>query len=156
MLQLWLIRYESKNWVWRSYPFPSHPPGEVTRDNPYDDVKISPMCLPITRSHTRKVKKEIPFLFPLHCLELSFILYCCCVITCNKRNVNFSLCVFQLSHKPQMLHGYSSKVERKRFQSLMASKPLISADPPKLTTPRRTSTQKIQMTPQVNNKWIMS
>ncbi|KAM9350651.1 DENN domain-containing protein 2C isoform 2-T2 [Symphorus nematophorus] len=84
---------------------------EVTRDNPYEDVKLSPMCLPIARPHAPK-----------------------------------------LPPKPQTLQGHASKVERKRFQTFAASKPPIPADPSKLATPRRTSTQKTQRMPQYVNK----
>ncbi|XP_057680739.1 DENN domain-containing protein 2C [Corythoichthys intestinalis] len=31
---------------------------EVARDNPYEDVKLSPMCLPITRPHSSKFNKK--------------------------------------------------------------------------------------------------
>ncbi|XP_078110543.1 DENN domain-containing protein 2C isoform X1 [Sander vitreus] len=82
---------------------------EVTRDDPYEDVKLSPMCLPIARPHGPK-----------------------------------------LPPKPQTLQGYAGKVERNRFQTLTASKSL--ADTPKLATPQRASTQKIQRTPQYVNK----
>ncbi|KAE8293151.1 DENN domain-containing protein 2C [Larimichthys crocea] len=84
---------------------------EVTRDNPYEDVKLSPMCLPIARPNAPK-----------------------------------------LPPKPQTLHGYASKVERKRFQTVSGSKSSTLADSPKLAAPRRTSTQKIQRTPQYVNK----
>ncbi|XP_051282449.1 DENN domain-containing protein 2C [Dicentrarchus labrax] len=84
---------------------------EVTRDNPYEDVKLSPMCLPIARPHAPK-----------------------------------------LPSKPQTLQGYASKVERKRFQTLTATKSSTLADAPKPATPRRTSTQKIQRMPQYVNK----
>ncbi|TMS16316.1 DENN domain-containing protein 2C [Larimichthys crocea] len=58
----------------------------------------------------------------------------------------------KLPPKPQTLHGYASKVERKRFQTVSGSKSSTLADSPKLAAPRRTSTQKIQRTPQYVNK----
>lgn len=64
--------------------------------------------------------------------------------------------VFQLPHKPQMLQGYANKVERKRLQTFTASNPSTNADTSKLVTPRRTSTPRIQRTPQVNSICIMS
>nr|XP_046253859.1 DENN domain-containing protein 2C isoform X2 [Scatophagus argus] len=84
---------------------------EVTRDEPYEDVKLSPMCLPIARPHT---PKQPP--------------------------------------KPQNLQGYTGKVERKRFQTLTASKTSTHADTSKPATPRRASTQKIQRMPQYVSK----
>ncbi|KAM7410902.1 hypothetical protein PAMA_021055 [Pampus argenteus] len=86
---------------------------EVTpmRDNPYEDVKLSPMCLPIARA---QVPKRPP--------------------------------------KPQTLQGYAGKVERKGVQTLAASKSSTLAEAPKPATPRRTSTQKLQRTPQYVNK----
>ncbi|XP_042347835.1 DENN domain-containing protein 2C isoform X2 [Plectropomus leopardus] len=81
---------------------------EVTRDNPYEDVKLSPTCLPIARP--------------------------------------------KLPPKPQTLHSYAGKVERKKFQGSATSKSTTLADTPKPATPRRTSTQKIQRTPQYVNK----
>lgn len=62
----------------------------------------------------------------------------------------------QPPHKNQMLQGYASKVERKRFQSLATAKPALSADGAKIAAARRACTQKIQRTPQVNSKRIMS
>lgn len=38
-----------------SFPSLCLPSGELTRDNPYEDVKLSPMCLPIARPHAPKV-----------------------------------------------------------------------------------------------------
>ncbi|XP_070824524.1 DENN domain-containing protein 2C isoform X2 [Chaetodon trifascialis] len=87
------------------------PETTVTRDNPYEDVKLSPMCLPIARSHNPK-----------------------------------------LPNKPQTLQGYAGKVERKKLQTLAASKPPALADTPKAAAPRRASTQKTQRTPQYINK----
>ncbi|XP_073326055.1 DENN domain-containing protein 2C isoform X2 [Pagrus major] len=84
---------------------------EVTRDNPYEDVKLSPMCLPIGRPHGPK-----------------------------------------LPPKPQMLQGHAGKVERKRSQTVTASKSSTVADSSKPATPRRASTQKIQRMPQYVNK----
>ncbi|XP_040914039.1 DENN domain-containing protein 2C [Toxotes jaculatrix] len=84
---------------------------EVTRDNPYEDVKLSPMCLPIARP-------QVPKLPP----------------------------------KPQTLQGYAGRVERKGFPSATASKSTTLAETPKPATPRRTSTQKTQRTPQYVNK----
>uniref|UniRef100_A0A4W6C9K1 DENN/MADD domain containing 2C n=1 Tax=Lates calcarifer TaxID=8187 RepID=A0A4W6C9K1_LATCA len=83
---------------------------EVTRDNPYEDVKLSPVCLPIARS-------QVPKLPP----------------------------------KPQTLQGYAGKVEKKGFQ-VTASKSSTLAETPKPATPRHTSTQKTQRTPQYVNK----
>ncbi|KAM8754933.1 DENN domain-containing protein 2C isoform 2-T2 [Acanthopagrus schlegelii] len=84
---------------------------EVTRDNPYEDVKLSPMCLPIGRPQGPK-----------------------------------------LPPKPQTLQGHAGKVERKRFQTITASKSSTVADTSKPATPRRASTQKIHRTPQYVNK----
>uniref|UniRef100_UPI0037E7F70A DENN domain-containing protein 2C n=1 Tax=Semicossyphus pulcher TaxID=241346 RepID=UPI0037E7F70A len=84
---------------------------EVTRDNPYEDVKLNPMCLPIGRS-------QLPKLPP----------------------------------KPQTLQGYAGKVERKKFQTMTPSKSSTLAETPKPAAPRRSSTQKIQRTPQYVNK----
>ncbi|XP_035798828.2 DENN domain-containing protein 2C isoform X2 [Amphiprion ocellaris] len=83
----------------------------LTRDNPYEDIKLSPMCLPIARPHNPK-----------------------------------------LPPKPQTLHGYTSKVERKDFQPVAASKSSTLIDTPKPATPRRPSTQKIHRAPQYVNK----
>ncbi|KAM9855656.1 DENN domain-containing protein 2C isoform 2-T3 [Aulostomus maculatus] len=80
--------------------------SDVTRDNPYEDVKLSPVCLPIARPHAPK-----------------------------------------LPPKPQTLQGYAGKVERKT-----APKSSTLADTPKPATPWRSSTQKIQKTPQYVNK----
>ncbi|XP_029012749.1 DENN domain-containing protein 2C [Betta splendens] len=80
---------------------------EASRDSPYEDVKLSPMCLPISRPQ-----------------------------------------VLKLSPKPQTLHGYASKGERKRFQSLTPSR-FTLADASKPAAPRRAS---IQKTPQYVNK----
>ncbi|KAG7519749.1 hypothetical protein JOB18_015365 [Solea senegalensis] len=82
---------------------------DVTRDNPYEDVKLSPMCLPTARS-------QVPKLPP----------------------------------KPQTLQGYASKVEKKTFQ--MVSKSSTLAETPKPAAARRTSTPKIQRTPQYVSK----
>lgn len=43
--------------IWCGFNFPSLciSQGEVTRDNPYEDVKLSPMCLPIARPQGPKV-----------------------------------------------------------------------------------------------------
>ncbi|XP_072223250.1 DENN domain-containing protein 2C isoform X2 [Leuresthes tenuis] len=84
---------------------------EVARDDPYEDVKLSPMCLPITRP-------QVPKLLP----------------------------------KPQTLHGYASKVEKKPFQALTASKSSTLADTPKPVTPRRASAQKVPRPPQYVSK----
>lgn len=79
---------------------------------------------------------------------------CCSVIPRNDPSDNSAVHVFQLPHKPQTLQGYAGKTERKKSQTLAASKLSAHADKP--TAPRRTSTQKIQKTPQVNRKKIMS
>ncbi|KAM4563952.1 DENN domain-containing protein 2C isoform 2-T2 [Odontesthes bonariensis] len=84
---------------------------EVARNDPYEDVKLSPMCLPTTRP-------PVPKLLP----------------------------------KPQTLHGYAGKGERKPFQALTTSKSSTLADTPKPVAPRRTSTQKIHRTPQYVSK----
>ncbi|XP_061592730.1 DENN domain-containing protein 2C isoform X3 [Cololabis saira] len=60
--------------------------------------------------------------------------------------------VSQLPPKPQTLHGYASKVERKMLQVLTPSKSSTLADAPKPATPRRTSTQKVHRTPQYVSK----
>lgn len=56
-----------------SFPSLCLPPGEVTRDNPYEDVKLSPMCLPIARPQVPKVMEDIPFMSPFHSTEVFFI-----------------------------------------------------------------------------------
>nr|XP_020491658.1 DENN domain-containing protein 2C isoform X1 [Labrus bergylta] len=84
---------------------------EGTRDNPYEDVRLSPSCLPISRPQRPK-----------------------------------------LPPKPQTLHGYSGKVERKKFQTIAASKSSTLAETPKPASARRSSTQKTQRTPQYVNK----
>ncbi|XP_070695504.1 DENN domain-containing protein 2C isoform X2 [Pempheris klunzingeri] len=84
---------------------------EVTRDNPYEDVKLSPMCLPIAKPHAPK-----------------------------------------LPPKPQTLQGHASRMDKKRIPAVTASKSSTIADTSKLVTPRRTSTQKTQRTPQYVNK----
>lgn len=53
-----------------SFPSLWSPPGEVTRDNPYEDVKLSPMCLPITRPPAPKVNEDILLISPFHNLEI--------------------------------------------------------------------------------------
>ncbi|XP_030590381.1 DENN domain-containing protein 2C isoform X2 [Archocentrus centrarchus] len=82
---------------------------DVTRDSPYEDVKLSPMCLPIARP-------PLPKLPP----------------------------------KPQTLHGYANKGERRGCQAVSKSSTL--ADSPKPAGPRRASTQKMLRTPQYVNK----
>lgn len=72
---------------------------------------------------------------------------CCSVIPCNGPSDNSAVHVFQLPHKPQTSQGYAGKTETKKSQTLAASKPSAHADKP--TAARRTSTQKIQKTPQV-------
>uniref|UniRef100_A0A3Q1F556 DENN/MADD domain containing 2C n=1 Tax=Acanthochromis polyacanthus TaxID=80966 RepID=A0A3Q1F556_9TELE len=83
----------------------------LTRDNPYEDIKLSPMCLPIARPHNPKVPP-----------------------------------------KPQTLQGYASKVERKDFQPVAATKSSTLVDAPKPATPRRPSTQKTHRAPQVGSR----
>ncbi|XP_047437867.1 DENN domain-containing protein 2C isoform X2 [Mugil cephalus] len=78
----------------------------LTSDSPYEDVKLSPTCLPISRQHVPK-----------------------------------------LPPKPQTLHVYTGKAERK---VLTASKSTTLADKP--AAPRRTSIQKTHRTSQYVNK----
>lgn len=147
--------------VFLSLPSLCFPPGEpetpVTRDNPYEDVKLSPMCLPIARSHNPKVKK-VEWSLPLPWESQGGRRKRCSMISCDhqKPSDNSTVHVFQLPPKPQTLQGYAGKVERKKFQTLTASKSPALADNPKLAAPRRASTQKTQRTPQVNSKWILS
>ncbi|XP_035984472.1 DENN domain-containing protein 2C isoform X1 [Fundulus heteroclitus] len=54
--------------------------------------------------------------------------------------------------KRQTLHGYVGKVEKKVFQALSGSKASTFAQTPKPATPQRSSTQKIQRTPQYISK----
>ncbi|XP_028264748.1 DENN domain-containing protein 2C [Parambassis ranga] len=84
---------------------------EVNRDNSYEDVKLSPMCLPIARPHVPK-----------------------------------------LPPKPQTLHGYAGKVERKGLQASPVSKSSTLADTPKPAAQRRASIQKLLRTPQYVSK----
>lgn len=79
---------------------------------------------------------------------------CCSAIPRNGPRDNAAVHVFQLPHKPQTLQGYAGKTEKKKSQTLAASKLSAHADKP--AAPRRTSTQKIQKTPQVNRNKIMS
>lgn len=72
----WIKKISSRNisvWVTSvrsvmvvlSVPSLCLPPGEVTRDNPYEDVKLSPMCLPIGRPTGPKVLEDVsPFHSP--------------------------------------------------------------------------------------------
>lgn len=62
----------------------------------------------------------------------------------------------QQPHKNQMWQGYTNKVERKRFQSLATPKPALSVDGAKKAAARRACTHKIQRTPQVNSRRVMS
>ncbi|XP_008280789.1 DENN domain-containing protein 2C isoform X2 [Stegastes partitus] len=84
---------------------------DVTRDNPYEDIKLSPMCLPIAKPHHPK-----------------------------------------LPPKPQTLHGYASRGEKKGFQPVTPSKSSTLADAPKPAPCRRPSAQKTNRTPQYVNK----
>ncbi|XP_068615189.1 DENN domain-containing protein 2C-like [Brachionichthys hirsutus] len=84
---------------------------EVTRDDPYEDAKLAPMCLPVLKSQTQKVPRE-----------------------------------------PQTSQGNSGRVERKKLQTIAASKPSHCADAPKLPAPRRAATKKAQRKPQYVNK----
>ncbi|XP_029912176.1 DENN domain-containing protein 2C isoform X2 [Myripristis murdjan] len=95
---------------------------EVTRENPYEDVTLSPMCLPITRTRPRTVA--------------------------SRQNPHAP----KLPPKPQTLRGYASKVEQKESHKLMSPSPSAFADTPKQVTSRRTSTQKTQKLPQYVNK----
>ncbi|XP_041860366.1 DENN domain-containing protein 2C isoform X2 [Melanotaenia boesemani] len=83
---------------------------EGTTNDPYEDVRLSPMCLPTARP-------QVP----------------------------------QLPPKPQTLHGYTGKVERKMFQSFTSSKSSTLADASKPAI-RHTSTQKIHRMPQYVSK----
>lgn len=147
---------------------PSHhstlPSGDVTRDNPYEDVKLSPMCIPIARP-LPKVMDNIPcmsrfnstgvFLLVMHqcnkCVNLrnKGRRDYCSLIPSNylKLSINLALLLFQLPSKPQTLYRYASKVDRKVFQAV--SKSSTIADTPKPAAPRRGSTQKIHRIPQV-------
>ncbi len=78
------------------------------------------------------------------------------VMGLNNTSDNTTVLVFQLPPKPQTVQGYAGKLERKRFHTVTASKSSAPADAAKPATPRRTSTQKAQRTPQVNSKWILS
>lgn len=71
------------------------------------------------------------------------------MLTCH--DVTF----FQQPHKNQILQGYANKAEKK-LHSLTVPKPLLSAEGTKIAASRRLCTQKIQKTPQVNSKCIMS
>ncbi|KAM6924921.1 DENN domain-containing protein 2C [Xenentodon cancila] len=86
---------------------------EMSRDDPYEDVRMPPMC-PRSSHANAQVSKFPP--------------------------------------KPQTLHGYASKVERKVLQALTPSKSSTLADVPKPATPRRTSTQRVHRTPQYVSK----
>lgn len=81
----------------------------------------------------------------------------CNLILCNylKPSDNSTVLVFQLPPKPQTLQGYAGKVDRKRLPASTAPKSSTLADTPKLASPRRTSSQKTQRTPQVNDKRIL-
>ncbi|KAM9751121.1 DENN domain-containing protein 2C isoform 1-T1 [Menidia menidia] len=83
---------------------------EVPRDDPYEDVKLSPKCLPI--------RPQVP----------------------------------KLPHKPQTLHGYAGKVEKKASQALTSSKSSTFANTSKPVTPRRSSTQKVHRAPEYVSK----
>lgn len=89
------------------------------------------------------------------------ICHLCLLFTLRKYLVVVNWCslirpifFFQLPPKPQTLQGYASRVERKRFQTVAPSISSTLAETPKPAAPRRSSTQKIQRMPQVNDEWI--
>lgn len=93
----------------------------VTRDNPYEDVKLSPVtCLPIRRPRpwatTKRQGPHTPTLPP----------------------------------KPQTLLGSRGKVERKTLHTTGSSSPPVLPNPPRPSAPpRHTATQKTPRLPQV-------
>lgn len=56
VLFIYLISDFIKNPV-LSFPSLCLPPGEGPSDSPYEDVKLSPMCLPIARPQIPKVRE---------------------------------------------------------------------------------------------------
>lgn len=46
----------------------------MTRDSPYEDVKLFPMCLPISRSQVPKVVEDIAFMSPCYNTKVFFIM----------------------------------------------------------------------------------
>lgn len=95
------------------------PSGEVTRDNPYEDVKLAPMCLPIARSQVPKVMENIPVIICYFRMNVSDDL----CLTCDRERGRRT-CVFWYSN---------NQCQEEITPQLLSSSCLLNPKPCKVT-----------------------